>query len=80
MNRWQKKIYFPNGWGISILAGNSAMADSNGRFEIGLILGTQSKHCLHYGGEFPKAVKGYQNANDVRKWIDKISAYGSLEK
>ncbi len=73
LNNYSKKIWFPNGFGLSIVCKENSYGGRSGLFEIGLLhKGHEGK--LFYGPGWGD-VRGFLDFDGVAKTIEEVKAY-----
>lgn len=70
----QAKVFFPNGYGASVVRGPYTYGGSKGFYELAVLKGTEAGFDLTYDTPITDDVVGYLTADDVTDLLAKIEA------
>ena len=70
----QAIVFFPNGYGVSIITGYGAYGGDKGLYEIAVLKGTEGKSSLCYDTPITDDVIGHLSPNDVTDYLKKIES------
>lgn len=68
----QAKMFFPNGYGISVIAGESAYSNDENPYECAVLKGNSEKWNLTYDTPITDDVIGYCNEEKVTEIMEQI--------
>lgn len=72
MGNEQAKVFFPNGFGASVVRGPYTYGGSEGKYELAVLEGTIEKHGLCYTTRVTSDVEGGLEPADVTKLLSRI--------
>ncbi|CAB5217659.1 hypothetical protein UFOVP201_4 [uncultured Caudovirales phage] len=65
-------VFFPNGYGASVIRGGVSYGADENLFELGVIIGNESDWHLTYETTITKDVIGRLNENEVMNYLNEI--------
>lgn len=68
-----RRIFFDNGYGISIIKNEASYGHEDGLWEIAVLKGTASKYEVCYDTGITSDVEGWLTEEDVQSYIDKVA-------
>ena len=72
MPAMQAKMFFPNGYGISVITGKYAYSDDENPYECAVLIGNSEKWNLTYDTPITDDVIGYCNEEKVTEIMEQI--------
>lgn len=73
--RWHAVMFFPNGWGVSVIKGFGVYGDAQQPYELAVLGGTEESYDLHYDNPVAKGdVIGYQAATEINDLMQQVQA------
>ena len=68
-----RRIFFDNGYGISIIKNEASYGHEDGLWEIAVLKGTVDDHQICYDTEITSDVEGWLTNENVQSYIDKVA-------
>ena len=75
----QGKLFFENGYGISIIQGGFSYTSNENEYEIAILKGDENNWELNYETPIASDVIGYLDENQVNQYIEKVSKLPSCK-
>jgi hypothetical protein len=69
----QAKVFFPNGYGVSIVQGTNTYGGEKGLYEIAVLQGNPESNGLCYTTPITNDVIGWLTESDVENYIKQVS-------
>ncbi len=66
------KLFFDNGYGISVINGEGSFTEDNEHYEIAVLQGNEADYDLCYTTTITDDVIGYLSISEVNEYISKI--------
>jgi len=70
----QAKMFFPNGYGASVIRSTSSYGGKNGLYELAVLRGTEADWHLCYSTTITDDVLGHLTPGDVTAYLNEIKA------
>ncbi len=71
---WQARIFYPNGFGASVITGDIAYGGRGGLFELAVLKGTADESTLCYDTQITNDVLGRLQPQEVKDLLVEIEA------
>jgi hypothetical protein len=71
-NGYQAKMFFANGYGVSVIIGGGALGDGAKPYEIAILKGTKDEWTFFYENPIGDYIISYLTANDVTKYMIEV--------
>ena len=69
------KIFFPNGYGVSVISGEHAYTDASHPYELAVLKGTEDNSSITYNTPITNDVVGYLDEDGVTEIMEKIQQF-----
>lgn len=73
-NDYAQKIFFENGYGVSIIRGRSSYGYEEGLYELAILKGTASSHCICYDTPITDDVIGFLTMPEAMEIASQVAA------
>jgi hypothetical protein len=79
MEKHHAKLFFKNGYGVSVISGHGAYGDKKRPFELAVMEGTEDNHTICYDTPVTDDVLGYLTADDVTTAMIEVQKLKGIE-
>jgi hypothetical protein len=76
----QAKMFFPNGYGVSVIQGPASYGGPQGLYELAVLNGDENEWYLNYDTEVTAYVLGNLTTEEVECCVDKVASLEPYKK